>query len=297
MENHRAGLPPSSFSANSKANQIKALIYMIDLKLDRPLAVFDIESTGTNRKFDRIIDLAIVKLLPSGKSESITFRVNPEMPIPPESTAVHGITDDDVKDAPPFKQIARRVAEVLDGCDLGGFNISHFDIPLLCEEFIRAGIPFETESRRVVDAQRIFHKKVPRDLVAALAYYCGEMHLDAHDAMGDVKATVRVLEGQLEKYPDLPRDMDALDAFCNPRDPTWVDKTGKFKWIGSEVVINFGKKQGQKLRDIAKLEPSFLQWMAKNDFPRDTLAVAQNALNGKFPEPPVTKPVPQPNPD
>lgn len=270
--------------------------HMIDLKLDRPLAVFDIESTGTNRKFDRIIDLAIVKLLPGGKSEMYTFRVNPEMPIPADSTAIHGITDNDVKDSPTFNQIAAKVAEVLNGCDLGGFNIANFDIPLLCEEFIRAGIPFETESRRVVDAQRIFHKKVPRDLAAALAYYCGEMHLNSHDAMGDVQATVKVIEGQLMKYADLPRDMDALDSFCNPRNPTWVDRTGKFKWAGGEVVINFGKKQGKKLRDIARMEPSFLQWMAKNDFPRDTVELVQNALRGKFPEAPPTAPAPQPDP-
>ncbi len=269
---------------------------MIDLKLDRPLAVFDIESTGTNRKFDRIIDLAILKLLPNGKTEQHSFRVNPEMPIPADSTAVHGITDADVKDAPTFKQIAPKVADALNNCDLAGYNISNFDIPLLCEEFIRAGVPFETESRRILDAQRIFHKKVPRDLTAALAYYCGEMHLSSHDAMGDVQATLKVIEGQLSKYPDLPRDMDQLDSFCNPRDPSWVDKTGKFKWVGGEAVINFGKKQGQKLRDIARLEPSFLQWMAKNDFPRDTLNIVQDALRGKFPTAPATAPVPPPDP-
>ena len=269
---------------------------MIDLKLERPLAVFDIESTGTNRKFDRIIDLAIIKLLPGGKSESYTFRVNPGMPIPADSTAIHGITDKDVKDCPTFKQVAGQVAEVLKDCDLGGYNISNFDIPLLVEEFIRAGMPFDTQSRRVIDSQRIFHKKVPRDLAAALAYYCGEMHLDSHDAMGDVQATVKVLEGQLARYPDLPRDLDALDAFCNPRDPAWVDRTGKFKWVDGDAVINFGKKQGQKLREVSRTDPSFLQWMAKNDFPRDTLEIVQNALIGKFPEPPPTAPSPPRDP-
>jgi DNA polymerase-3 subunit epsilon len=269
---------------------------MIDLKLDRPLAVFDIESNGANRKFDRIIDLAIVKILPNGEQESHLFRVNPERPIPAESIAIHGITDEDVKNCPPFKQVASQVADVLKDCDLGGYNISNFDIPLLCEEFIRAGIPFDTQSRRVIDSQRIFHKKVPRDLAAALAYYCGEMHLNSHDAMGDVGATIKVLEGQLKRYPDLPRDMDALDAFCNPRDPTWVDKTGKFKWAGGEAVINFGKKQGQKLREIARMESSFLQWMVKSDFPRDTLEIVQNALRGKFPEPPSMAPAPPQDP-
>ncbi len=256
----------------------------LPLKLSRPLVIFDIESTGTNRRADRIIDLAIVKILPDGKQESHTFRVNPQMPIPPESTEIHGIRDEDVKDAPPFPQIARQVADLLNGCDLGGYNISGFDVPLLCEEFARAGVPFEADSRRILDAQRIFHKRVPRDLPAALAFYCGEMHLTAHDAMGDVAATLRVIEGQFEKYPDLPHDMDALDAYCNPRDPKWVDRTGKLKWVDGEASINFGKKQGQKLRDVAKTEPSFLNWMLKSDFPRDTLEIVQNALKGKYPE-------------
>jgi DNA polymerase III subunit epsilon len=260
---------------------------MLKLKLDRPLAVFDIESTGTNRRADRIIDLAIVKIWPDGHSEAHTFRVNPQMPIPPDSTEIHGITDADVKDAPPFAQMARRVAEVLQDCDLAGFNISGFDVPVLCEEFARAGVPFDTDSRRILDAQRIFHKKVPRDLPAALSYYCGEMHLAAHDAMEDVAATLRVIEGQMQRYPDLPRDMDGLDAFCNPRDPKWVDRTGKLKWTDGEAVINFGKKQGQKLRDVARDEPSFLQWMLKSDFPRDTLDLVQGALKGKFPSPPA----------
>lgn len=255
----------------------------LGLKLDRPLAVFDIESTGTNRRADRIIDLAVVKIHPDGRTESHTFRVNPEMPIPPESTVIHGITDADVKDAPTFKQVARQVEDLLKDCDLAGFNITGFDIPVLQEEFLRAGLVFDMENRRVLDAQRIFHKRVPRDLPAALAFYCGEMHLDAHDAMADVDATIRVLRGQLERYTDLPRSMDGLDEFCNPRDPKWVDRAGKLKWDGDEAVLNFGKKQGRKLRDLVRDEPSFLEWMLKSDFPRETLEIVQNALKGKFP--------------
>lgn len=255
-----------------------------NLKLDRPLAVFDIESTGTNRRLDRIIDLAIVKIMPDGTTQSHRFRVNPGIPIPPDSTAIHGIRDEDVKDAPPFKQVAKEVARVLEDCDLGGYNISGFDIPLLQEEFLRADVPFDIDSRRVLDAQRIYHKKVPRDLPAALQYFCGEMHLDAHDAMGDVEATVRVIAAQLERYADLPRDMDGLDSFCNPRDPKWADRTGKLKWDGDEAVLNFGKKQGRKLRDVARDEPSFLEWMLKSDFPRDTQEIVRNALKGKYPE-------------
>ncbi|HPG00470.1 MAG TPA: 3'-5' exonuclease [Kiritimatiellia bacterium] len=260
----------------------------LPLKLDRPLAIFDIESTGINRKLDRIIDLAILKLTPDGKAESHTFRCHPGMPIPPDSTAVHGITDADVKDCPPFAQLAPRIVAVLEDCDLAGFNILGFDIPVLCEEFARAGVGFSVEGRRVLDAQRIFHRKVPRDLPAALQYYCGEMHLAAHDAMEDVNATLRVLQGQLGMYPDLPRDMDELDAFCNPRDPSWVDRTGKFRWTGDEVVVNFGKKQGEKLRTVVREEPSFLNWMLRSDFPRDTQEIIRNALNGKYPSKPAS---------
>ncbi|HOW96453.1 MAG TPA: 3'-5' exonuclease [Kiritimatiellia bacterium] len=259
---------------------------MLKLKLDRPLVVFDIESTGTNKKADRLIDLAVVKFWPDGRAESFAFRVNPERPIPPESTEIHGITDEMVKDCPTFQQIAPRVMDVFRGCDLAGYNILGFDIPLLTEEFTRAGLVFDTQACRVLDAQRIFHKKVPRDLPAALAYYCGEMHLDAHDAMADVQATVRVLEGQFERYADLPRDMERLDEFCNPRHPDWVDRSGKFKWVGREAVINFGKKQGTPLAEIARTDPGFLKWMLKSDFAPDALEIAKNALEGKLPRPP-----------
>jgi DNA polymerase III subunit epsilon len=256
----------------------------LGLNLDRPLVVFDIEATGVNKRFDRIIDLAILKIFPDGRQETHEFRVNPEMPIPAEATAIHGITDADVKDARPFKDVARRVAEVLEDCDLAGYNITGYDIPLLCEEFARAGVPFDADGRRVVDAQRIFHKKVPRDLPAALAYYCEEMHIDAHAALGDAQATFKVLQAQLQRYGDLPRNVDELDAFCNPRDPAWVDRTGRLKWVDGEVTINFGKKQGQKLRDIVQNEQSFLNWMLKSDFPRDTLEIVRNAMAGKYPE-------------
>ena len=183
---------------------------MMPLKTDRPLAFFDIESTGTNVRTDRIIDLAIVKVFSDGHREEHTFRVNPERPIPAEASAVHGIYDKDVQAAPTFKSIAAQVAAVFEGCDLGGYNILRFDIPLLCEEFTRAGTTFVVEGRRVVDPQRIFHQREPRDLTAALNYYCGELHLGAHGALDDVIATIQVLEGQFKKYSDLPQDINAL---------------------------------------------------------------------------------------
>lgn len=260
---------------------------MLKLKLERPLACFDIESTGTNPRADRIIDLAIVKMLPRGPSEKFTFRLNPEMPIPPDSTAVHGIKDADVAGCPTFKQSAQQIAAVLENCDLTGYNILRFDIPLLCEEFVRAGIPFSTDGRRILDAQRIYHKREPRDLSAALRFYCNEMHLGAHGALEDVLATIRVLEGQFERYSDLPTGLDELDEYCNPRDPSWVDKTGRFKWTNGEITINFGRKQGQKLKDLVLNDTGFLQWMLKADFPRETQEIVQNALKGKYPAAPA----------
>jgi DNA polymerase-3 subunit epsilon len=263
---------------------------MLKLKLERPLAVFDIESTGINRKADRIIDLAIVKILPKGNTEEHTFRFDPEMPIPPEATAIHGIRNEDVKGCPTFKQLAGEIFHILQDCDLGGYNVLGFDIPMLCEEFTRAGYTFVTDGRRVFDAQRVFHKREPRDLTAALKFYCSEMHLGAHGALEDVLATIRVMEGQYQRYSDLPCDLDALDAYCNPRDPSWVDRSGRLKWQCGEVVVNFGKKQGQKVRDIIRDEPSFIQWMLKNDFPKDTKEILQNALKGTYPPPPAPIP-------
>ncbi|MCS6771833.1 MAG: 3'-5' exonuclease [Kiritimatiellae bacterium] len=259
---------------------------MLPIQTDRPLAVFDIESTGTNVRTDRIIDLAIVKLLPNGARESHAFRVNPGIPIPPESSRVHGIRDEDVKDCPPFKAIAKQVAAILENCDLCGYNVLRFDIPLLCEEFSRAEVPFSLEGRRIVDPQRIFHKREPRDLSAALMFYTGKRHDGAHGAMDDVLATIAVLEGQFARYADLPRSIEELSEYCNPKRPEWVDSTGKLKWVDGEVVINFGAKQGMKLRDLVKVDPGFLRWMMERNFPRDTTEIVANALGGKFPEPP-----------
>ncbi len=259
---------------------------MLKLTLERPLAVFDIESTGINRKADRIIDLAVVKLLPKGKREALSWRLNPEMPIPPESTAIHGITDEMVKDSPTFTQKAEEIFRAFEGCDLGGYNVLGYDIPMLIEEFQRAGRVFVVEGRRIFDAQRVFHKREPRDLTAALKFYCNEMHLGAHGAMEDVLATIRVMEGEYERYNDLPDNLDELDTYCNPRDPSWVDKTGRLKWSNGEITFNFGKKQGQKLKDVIREEKSFIEWMLKKDFPHDTQAILENAKNGIYPPPP-----------
>jgi len=251
---------------------------MILEKLERPLAVFDIEATGLNRKLDRLIDLCVIVIQTDGSRATHNFRCHPGCKIPPESTAIHGITDEDVKDCPPFSELLADIDKVFKGADLCGYNLLHFDIPLLEEEFIRCGKKFERSNRRVLDAQRIYHKREPRDLSAALRYYAGEEHTNAHGAEADVIATIKVIEGQYKKYDDLPTTMDAADEFCNPRDPTWADRNGMLKIKDGEVYINFGKKQGRALKALAKEDRQFLKWIVKGDFPHDMQEIVSGFL-------------------
>jgi DNA polymerase-3 subunit epsilon len=258
--------------------------FVWDLK--KPLAVIDIEATGINVRIDRIIDLAIVKILPNGTQSIHTYRVNPEIPIPPEATRIHGISDNDVADCPTFGAVAGDVLKQLEDCDLGGYNLIRFDIPMLVEEFLRLNMKFDIDNRRIIDAQRIFHKREPRDLSAALAYYCGELHFDAHGAEADALATLRVFEGQFRRYKDLPRNVEELDNYCNPREPDWVDRNGKLRWQNGEIVLNFSRKKGTSLKSLVENDPGFVKWMLKGDFPRDVQEIAQDALEGKWPNPP-----------
>jgi len=262
---------------------------MFPIKLDRPLAILDIEATGISPRADRIVELAILRIAPDDTEQFRTWLINPTIPIPVETTAIHGITDDVVRNCPTFAQVAAEIKTFIGDSDLGGFNIGRFDIPMLCEEFLRAHVPFEADSRRILDAQRIFHMREPRDLSAALAFYCGQAHVDAHGAEGDVRATREVLLGQYRKYSDLPTDMDEIDRLFNARDPFHVDRSGRFRWVDGEIVVNFGKKKGAKLRALVKDDPGFLKWIVKNDFPLDTRRIAEDALAGKFPEPPRLK--------
>jgi len=256
------------------------------LKLEKPIAFFDIEATGTSPNVDRIVELSIVKLMPDNKRETKTWRIDPQRPIPAEVVKIHGISDEDIAGCPTFPEVSREVFEFIGDADLGGYNVLRYDIPMLAEEFFRAEINFDTDSRRVIDVQRIFHRREPRDLSAALSFYCGEMHLNAHGAEADVLATIRVLEGQFEKYSDLPADMDELDDYCNPRNPLWVDRAGRLKWENNEVVLNFSKKKGTPLRDVIEQDPGFIKWMLRSDFPRDTKQIVEDATQGTWPEPP-----------
>jgi len=260
--------------------------------LKRPLAFIDIESTGINPRQDRIIDLAIIKLLPNASQETHVFRCNPGIPIPPAAEAIHHISNADIANCPSFIQLAGQIFNMLQNCDLAGFSIVRFDVPMLTEEFARAGLKFPADDCRLVDAQRIFHKKEPRDLTAALAFYCGETHTQAHGAEADASATLKVLESQLTKYADLPKTVEGLASFyATARDPDWVDTTGKLKWVNGEVVINFGVQHiGQKLRDLAQNNAKFLTWILKSDFPGETKKIVADVLEGKFPVKPQNSP-------
>ena len=254
-----------------------------NFNLSNPIVFFDLETTGTNIQVDRIVEICVAKIMPGGELEVKTRRINPEMHIPQESSDIHGIYDKDVENEPTFKSVAASLHMYLEGCDLAGYNIKRFDVPLLVEEFKRAGYEFDLQNRKMVDMQTIFHKKEPRTLSAAYTLFCGKDLKDAHSAEADVIASIEVLQGQLERYPDLPKTVEELDEFCNQKQPNWIDSTGKFKWIAGVPTVAFSKHSGRPLREIAENEPGFLKWMLKASFPKDATEIARDALQGKFP--------------
>ena len=248
-----------------------------NIKLDRPLAVLDLETTGIDPKIDRIIELSVLKLLPGGDHDHRTRRINPGVPIPPEAMAVHKISDDDVADMPTFRAIAPGLSKYLDGCDLAGFNILNYDLRLLVAEFNRAGLVFPVAGRKVIDACRIFHQRERRDLTAALRFYCDRGHEGAHGAAADVLATVEILDAQVIHYEDLPRTVDGLHGHCN--DPNAIDMSGMFgKDEDGVIVFIRGKYKGRALYEIAQAKPDYLEWMQREDFYDDTKAIASEAL-------------------
>ena len=255
-----------------------------NIKLERPLAFIDVETTGKRPRSDRIVELSVLRIQPDGSEEYKSHRVNPEVPIPAAATEIHGITDADVAGEPAFRQYAKSVCEFLEGCDIGGFNAIGFDLPFLEAEFWRAGVEFSRKGRRLVDAMSIFHKKEPRDLKAAYLKYCSKELENAHCAEEDAKAAAEVLEGQLEMYEDLPRDISALFAFCCEGGENHVDAEGKFVWVEGEAVFNFGPQEGQSLKDVAAENPGFLEWMLRRDFPPDVQDIVSKALRGEFPQ-------------
>lgn len=245
----------------------------MELNLKNPIVFFDLETTGINISKDRIVEVSLLKVHPNGKEELKTRRINPEMHIPEESTAIHGIKDEDVKDCPTFKQVAKSLADYLEGCDLAGFNSSRFDVPMLVEEFLRANVDFDVSKRKFVDVQIIFHRKEQRTLEAAYKFYCDKELLNAHSAESDTIATYEVLKSQLDRYPDLVNDIEKLsDEFSNFKDN--VDFAGRIVLNDKGVeVFNFGKHRGKPVAEIFANEPSYYSWMMDGDFPLNTKQV------------------------
>lgn len=256
------------------------------IKLDRPLVVFDIESTGVSPRKDRIIELAAVRVNVDGSEERKVWLLNPTVHIPEETTQIHGIADEDVKDCPTFADRAGEIFEFFEGADLSGFNADRFDIPCIEEEFARVGVNFAAAARRHVDVQRIFHRMEPRDLTAAVKFYCDRPHTGAHGAEDDTVATLEVLKAQLARYPSLPRDVASLDEWIAPHDPLNADRGGLFRWKEGQWTVNFGKKKGESLKKLMINEPNFLKWMVKGDFDADARMIAADALEGRLPPPP-----------
>jgi DNA polymerase-3 subunit epsilon len=248
--------------------------------LDRPLVFLDLETTGLSTSHDRIVELAIIKVTPRGDVLERVRRFNPLMPIPAEATAVHGITDEDVRSEATFAQRARSLADLLDGCDLAGFNVRRFDIPMLVAEFRRADVAFDARARRIVDIQAIFHREERRDLSAAARYYLGREHPEAHSALGDIRTSAAVLFAQLERYAHLPRDLAGLHGYCDQVMPM---ETELERWFQEDAaggrVFRRGKHRGKSLADVAKNEPDYLSWMlGTEDMDAEVLRVVRAAL-------------------
>ncbi len=239
------------------------------LKLNRPIIFFDLETTGTSVSNDRIVEISIVKLFPDGHVVEKTRRINPEMHIPESSTAIHHITDEDVANEPTFRQIANSLLQFISGCDVAGFNSNRFDIPLLDAEFERANIDFDFGRVRFIDVQNIYHKKEPRTLVAAYRYYCDKNLEDAHSALADTRATMEVLLAQLEKYEDLPTDVNGLSDYATISKN--VDLIGRLVYDDQgREIINFGKYKGQIAEEVLRKDQGYYSWIMQGDFPRNT---------------------------
>jgi DNA polymerase-3 subunit epsilon len=244
----------------------------LNLNLKRPIAFFDLETTGINVTNDRIIELSVLKISPEGNEEWMTSRINPGIPIPEKATAIHGIRDEDVANAPSFKEIARNLASFLEGCDLAGYNAIKFDIPLLAEEFHRANVDFNFRKRKYIDVQVIFHKKEQRTLSAAYQFYCNRELEDAHSSKADTAATFEILKSQLDRYEDLENDIDKLAEFSSFN--TNVDFAGRIILDDNGVeIFNFGKYKGRAVETVFNEDPAYYSWMMNSEFPLYTKKV------------------------
>lgn len=236
------------------------------LELKNPLVFFDLETTGIDIVNDRIVELCYLKVHPNGDDESRTMKINPTIPIPKAATEIHRITDEDVKDAPTFQEIAKTLIQVIEGCDLAGYNSNKFDIPLLAEEFLRANVDIDLKKRKFIDVQVIFHKKEQRTLSAAYKFYCQKELSQAHSAEADTKATFEILNAQLERYADLPADVESLSKYSSHNRN--ADYAGRIVFNDKdEEVFNFGKYKGKKVEEVLKKDPAYYGWIIKSEFP------------------------------
>ncbi len=239
------------------------------LNLTRPIAFIDLETTGVNLSSDRIVEIAIIKVLPDGERQVKRKLINPEKPIPKETTDIHGITDEMVKDAPTFKQAGNEIKQYLENCDLGGYNSNRFDIPMLMEEFLRAGMEVDLSNRRMIDVQHIFYSMEPRTLTAAYKFYCQKELVNAHSAENDVQATIDVLLAQVDRYKNLGNSIDTILEVIGEEKIVDYARRFSFDEKGREI-FNFGKFKGRPVADVLKSEPQYYDWMMKGDFPLHT---------------------------
>lgn len=243
----------------------------MNIKLNRPLLIFDIEATGLSITKDRIVELAIVKIHPDGKKDEFLEKVNPEMPIPEESSLIHGIYDKDVKDCPTLKELLSKIEAFIDGCDIAGYNSNKFDLPMLSEELLRVESTFDLSVIKHIDVQNIFHKMEQRTLSAAYKFYCEKDLENAHTALADATATWEVLDAQIAKYNELESDVNFLADFSRYEDVERVDFAGRLAYNNKkEVIYNFGKHKGKTVEQVMKVEPGYYGWMIDADFPRYT---------------------------
>ncbi len=241
------------------------------LNLSKPLCFFDLETTGINVAKDRIVEISILKVFPNGNKESKTWKVNPTIPIPPETSAIHGIYDEDVKNEPTFKELAPKIYEIIKDADLAGFNSNRFDVPLLAEELLRAEVDFDLEKHKLIDAQVIFHKLEPRNLTAAYKFYCNETLDNAHSAAADTNATYEILKAQIEKYDEVKNDIKFLSNFSNHKKT--ADLAGFIVYNGNDEVFTFGKYKGQKVEEVLQKDQGYYSWIQNADFPLYTKKV------------------------
>lgn len=250
------------------------------LKLERPLAVFDLETTGLDVSKDRIVEIAIIKVHTDGSTDEYLKRINPEMLISEESTSIHGISNEDIKDASTFTELANEIAEFIGDADLAGYNSNKFDIPVLAEEFLRAGHPIDLSQRKFIDVQNIFHKMEQRTLVAAYAFYCNKDLSNAHNAMYDTRATWEVLQAQLERYETLEPTVSHLSDFTKVGASDILDFAGRIaRNDKGETIYNFGKHKGKTIREVMKVEPGYYGWMLDANFPLYTKQVLQREMD------------------